>query len=372
MIRLLPRSFTAVLFVLCAGLAGGCGKKHPPAPPTTNTIEIVTDPRIELIGIMRALSREPEALARLDFDYARKVWAHFAAFQQHPALHRFAVADRALHGGDLPVWALLHHTPTPNLAPRAALPALLLEVAGGPSRIEDLIGAMREFSEATGFPQFHAACAQEHRKSIVAVERSLRSGPILGWLEAYHGDQLPRYRVVLAPLLHDANYGPRVVMSDGTVDPYVIVVRRRIRAGAATFGVFSDLRPLLWHEFGHSLVNPLVDASTDRLLPLAPMLVPESGRIKAGNYGVRAATYVSEYVIRAIGVRLTAAAAGHAAAARELQRQVKLGFPHLPGLCRELERFEADRTRYPAFADFFPEVLTYFERIPAANPPAQS
>lgn len=372
MVRLLPLASAFVLVVLCAGLVAGCGQRHRPAPPTNSTIEVVIDPRIELIGIMRALSREPQSLAQLNFDYARKVWAHFAPFQQHPALRRFVAADRALHGGDLPVWALLHHTPTPDLAPRAAFPALLLEFAGGRSGIEDLLGAMREFSEATGFPQFHAACADVHRKSIAAVERSVRSGPILGWLESYHGARLPRYRVVLAPLLHDANYGPRVVMPDGMVDPYVIVVRRRVQAGAATFGAFGNLRPLLWHEFGHSLINPLVDASTERLLPLAPALVPDSGRIKAGNYGQRTATYVSEYLIRAIGIRLTATAIGHAAARRELERQVKLGFLHLPGLCRELERYEADRTRYPSFADFFPEVLAYLERVATAGKPAKS
>lgn len=350
------------LLAFISTLLTGCGPQTDrlvrPTPPSAHRLEIELDPRVELLGLMRLMGRSDSRFDTLDFAYARRVREHFRAFAGHPALHRFAEADRALGGGDLPAWVLLHHAATADWPQIAPYPALVAELVPDPQAPERLVEAVREFSRATDFFAFIAACTAEHDELISAIRRELGEGShLLGALEAYHGRGLPHYRVVAAPLLHDANYGLRVTRLDGSVDTCAIIVRRRVRKGRAEFGSSAELRPLLWHEFGHSLVNPIVDADRARLAPLAPVLVPAGGRIPAGNYGERTATYVCEYLVRAIGVRLTTGFAGAKAGEIELQRQIKAGFPHLPKLCARLEEFERARDRFPTITDFYPVLL---------------
>lgn len=356
------RALGAGLLALISAVLTGCGPQADglirPTPASNHRLEIELDPRVELLGLMRLMSRSDPRFDTLDFAYARRVREHFRAFAGHPALRRFAAADRALGGGDLPAWVLLHHAATADWPQIAPYPELIAELVADPHAPTRMVEAVREFSRATDFLAFFAACTTEHGELTTAIRRELGEGSrLLGALEAYHGRSLARYRVIAAPLLHDANYGLRVNLPDGGVDTCAIIVRRRVRKGRAEFGNSAELRPLLWHEFGHSLVNPIVDADLARLAPLSPVLVPAGGRMPAGNYGERTATYVHEYLVRAIGVRLTTGFVGAKAGELELQRQIKVGLVHLPKLCARLEEYERARGRFPSFADFFPVIL---------------
>lgn len=374
-------SWTSLIVLACTavlafGFLAACARQRDlaaaqssAASPDSKPIEVVLDPRVELLGLMRTLSREPEALQKLDFAYARKVREHFAPLTGHPALARFAAADRALHGGDLPVWTALHFAPTPAFEAIAPLPAVLTDISPDPTPFNDLLAAMREFSAASNFFSFFAAAsAADDAAMLGPVRHSLARGRITAPFEAYYGQALPNYRVILAPLLHDANYGLHVIKPDGNKHACVVVVRRRSSGGKVQFGVFGELRPLLWHEFGHSLVNPVIDAHMDAVRPLASVLLPsDTKNIEAGGLAqIRLTGRMSEYLIRAIGVRLTTRESGEKHGQRELQQQIKRGYPLLPGLCAELERYEAERARYPTLPDFLPEVIRYFEA--AAKP----
>ena len=69
---------------------------------------------------------------------------------------------------------------------------------------------------------------------------------------------------------------------------------------------------------------------------------------------------IYEHIIRAITVRLTTLSRGQAAGDAELNEELKRGFVYVPALVRKLQHYEKNRDRYPAIADFCPELLTAF------------
>lgn len=362
------RSPFSIAVLACAAVAliavfAACSRGNRPSAPDTKSIDVVVDARVELIGIMRTLTREPEALGSLDFAYARRVHEQFSAHANHPSLKRFAAADRKLGGGDVPVWTALHFASTPGLEPVAPLPKMLEQISPDPAPFDEIIGAMREFSAATDFHSGRVKMADVHADLVSPVTAALRQTRIVEPFEAYLGGSLPTYRVLLAPLLRDANYGLRVVNKDGSAAPCVVVVRRSVRGGQAQFGGAADLRRLLWHEFGHSIVNPAMEAYMARIAEMVPVILPAGTKLPPSiSPAFLAYSRLNEYVIRAVVVRLVTLEAGEKAGQLELEQQIKRGYTLLPELCGELEKYEANRDKYPALSDFLPEVLRFFER----------
>lgn len=312
----LTRSIAAFGVAICLALLSGCGadRNEQTQPTQARILHVATDPRVELLSIARLLSRSDPSFDQLLFPYAAKVRAHFGRFRDDPSLAKFARADKALGGGDVPVFVVLHCTPSSDLKLETPLNPLIAEVASEPSAPQDLLAALREFAATSHFADFFARCRTDYADFERSVLRGVGANAVLGPFEAYHGQVLKDYRVIPAPMLFSANYGPQVIREDGSLQPYVVVARRRATARAPEFGGGATLQRLLWHEFGHSIVNPLVQAHRERLLPLAATIVPGSGKIGRGNYGFRCETYVSEYVIRAIGVRLTRRVVGESQA----------------------------------------------------------
>jgi hypothetical protein len=77
-------------------------------------------------------------------------------------------------------------------------------------------------------------------------------------LEAYHGIRQASYTIIPAPLLV-GNFGPRRSRPDGRFDIYGILGAVGTSDGVPQFGSVENLRGLVWHEFGHSFVNPEVE-----------------------------------------------------------------------------------------------------------------
>ena len=71
------------------------------------------------------------------------------------------------------------------------------------------------------------------------------------------------------------------------------------------FGDTVNLRRLLWHEFGHSFVNPVVDANSPLVASCASLYPPIAAKMQAQNYGLWQVS-VYENVVRAMVSRMLA------------------------------------------------------------------
>jgi hypothetical protein len=174
----------------------------------------------------------------------------------------------------------------------------------------------------------------------------------LDWYEGFFGQALPgRVRVIGSLSSGENNYGSHVVV-DG-VRTTVAVLGAGVGSNGATR--FADVS-ILVHEVGHDFVNPLLEAHRAELEGVGKRLfAPVAGPMTRRAYGDWA-TVLNESVLRACVVRYLAAHGGDVQLELSYQRQA--GFPWTRILARSLAAYEADRARWPTFADYVPELVT--------------
>jgi hypothetical protein len=239
--------------------------------------------------------------------------------------------------------------------------------AGGRKRLYQFFQGLRDFAKATGFVEWFDGRKELH-DGLVEEARASMTGVDVGMLEAWYGVKQRGYHIVLAPLFHPGGFGPRIPAADGKLDLYSVIGPQSAKAGRPGFGKPEDFRYLVWHEFSHSFVNPVVDrngAAVDRFESLFEPLRKQMKKQAYANWR----TCVYEHVVRAATIRFAFREDGPAAGKRALEHERGRGFAHVEALARELERYEKDRARWPAFGDFFGELLKVFERAAGEKPP---
>jgi hypothetical protein len=167
---------------------------------------------------------------------------------------------------------------------------------------------------------------------------------------------------VLSPLLHQGGFGPRLPVGEGEYLGYSIVGPDGMAGNQPTYSL-HHLRELVWHEFGHSFVNPLTAARHDQLQANLDHFVPLATRMEKTGYPTWESC-VNEHLIRAITARLMFRVVGEEAGAKAVQEEVSRGFVYVPALCRQLAEYETQRAAYPNLAAFLPRLLEVFEEEP--------
>lgn len=343
----------------------------PDAPPGAGTMErarvvAAVDPRIELLATVQLLAgyERTGLLTRHAVAYKSEVREWFEPFREHAAARLFAELWPTGFAFDTPVAVVLHLGPPPELAPRAEIGADLVARAGSPERLARFLDALRTFAQDTEFATFFAE-QEAHFAALEADARARLAGVDAGLLEDYYGERRSAYRIVLAPLFHEGGFGPSVTLPDGGIEIYSVVGPSGAPDGRADFGTAEDFRYLVWHEFAHSFVNPLIAAEATRVAATETLYSELAERMRAQGYGTWL-NVLQEHVVRAVTVRLAyrvqSPEAGRTALAEELGR----GFEHVPALAHALERYEAERARYPSLAAFVLELFGPLEEVARA------
>jgi hypothetical protein len=117
---------------------------------------------------------------------------------------------------------------------------------------------------------------------------------------------------------------------------------------------------------GHSFVNPLYAKYRKRVAKCSSLFDPLIARLKAQSYEDLEG-YVNEHILRAVTTRLTFTHFGEQAGEDALQYEKNRGFLFVEALCKCLERYEAQRDKYPSFEDFYPQIIKLFEELSKKN-----
>lgn len=134
----------------------------------------------------------------------------------------------------------------------------------------------------------------------------------------------------------------------------------RVEDGIPKFWGRQGPRHATVHEFSHSFVNPLTDEYAARVDSCASLFAPIEEKMKRMAYG-QWATCVNEHIVCAVTSRFVYRFDGPENGDKQLKAEEDDGFVYIAPLVNALERFEADSTDYPTFADFYPELLGVLE-----------
>lgn len=143
---------------------------------------------------------------------------------------------------------------------------------------------------------------------VETVYNGIKDMKIAEALDNYYGMKVNSYNIVLTPMFHNGGYGPGVKGENGLLDIYGIIGpfdTVRNEEGKMVPVYSSDtLRYLVWHEFGHSFVNPTTEKYVDEINKYSNLYPPIKDIMQSQAYGTWE-TCVNEHIVRAVTTRLT-------------------------------------------------------------------
>ena len=332
-------------------------------------IAVKVDARIELMAVTEILADYgwTGLLARPDTSYHRDVDAWFAPFRNHAAVTRFAELARHGYTFDGPAGTMVCLSAPPELKQEGSDEECNAARAGGAASLAAWLEQLRDFYRVSDFDAFFRA----HAGFYAMMEEATRKNLVRDYaadLESYYGIRQASYTIVPAPLLV-GNFGRRHQRADGRSDVYGILGVTGNAYGVPQFGTVETLRELVWHEFGHSFVNPEVNRLGAGLEKSQKLLAPIAAKMRQMAYSDWR-TVVIEHVDRAVTVRLAFRELGEAAGQRVLDREKASSFAYVEALAERLQEYEQNRDRYPTFGAFAPRLLAVFDELAARDLPA--
>lgn len=194
-------------------------------------------------------------------------------------------------------------------------------------------------------------------------------------MERFYGTRLNRYAVIPSPLQNiQIHMNVRVETPDG-VETFMLVAPSKRAASAREFGCgFEDNPDLKWlviHEYGHSFVNPMLEApeikaKIDRHAHLhGPIKDEQAMQGMSDWFGA-----VIEHVNRLGEIRILESVGDKEGAQnRRLDNVFARDFIYLPLLEDRVKEYETDRKSYPTFESFVPRLIDTFSDAPADAKP---
>jgi hypothetical protein len=345
--------------------------------PAPERIEVRVDPRVELLAVVQLLAgyESTGLITRQAVAYKAAAREWFGPLAGHAAPRLFAEMWPEGFTFDAPVAAVLHCSPPPELRLEVEPPPELVARAGGRPRFDSFLASLRAFAAESDLGVFLAELEPTFSRCVAAARADLR-GVEIELLERYFGETRAAYRIVLAPLLLPGGFGPRIARPGGRIEIYSVVGPESARDGLPDFGSAPTFRYLVWHEFSHSFVNPLLEAQPELVSATEPLFVPLAGVMRQQGYGTWL-NVLQEHVVRAATVRFATLVQGEEAGRAALEEELGRSFEHVETLAGRLEDYEHARERHPALASFVPELLAPLvdeakkrAADPAYSPPA--
>jgi len=331
---------------------------------------VAVDPRVELMCIIFRLAGNPEYRESSLPRYDQEVEAHFAPFEDHPAVGSAAKLREARHvRWAAPISLAVHLVDAHSLAPRVALDPRPSKLDGRwrPEETLRFLDAARDFVSETAFADFTSAHQSLYQGAVGRIQEALAQWGHLDWFDDFYGDVASgQFHVIVGMLTGQNSYGASYQAADVS----------EIYAVQAVYGASDDGLPVvdhdtvgcIVHEFSHAYVTPMIHAHADEFRDAGEQLFPAGEMADKGYGSSREMTY--ETLVRACEMRYYTRYLGDDATSQKIAWNTRTGFRLVGPLSELLGEYESNRERYPTLATFLPEIARFFEEQARSLGPA--
>jgi len=382
----MARSLSCALAVCACFQAHGHPAVDLPAFSVAVSGDIVfeIDPRLELLSAVQAMTswaEGPRGPGDRPSRYFRDLTAFIGPYADSRAVRQSqAMTRRGFTYDAPPAFALSLEGGQAMRPPAGGWSDYLRGRAGGKRSLDRFAAALGELYADSGFDGFLAAHADDYARWLAEARAGFDAERVSAWLEAFYGKpEVPTvYHFVLAPAMFPGG-GYGFSRRAGPAGAETLHIYQIVRAGGYQDGASSagdagepgfptgrSLALLGLHEFGHSFVNPALEAAWPRsggAKGLEAVFAPVKAVMARQAYP-EATTFYNELVIRAVCVvagRELGLLSEYEARA-ELSGEAGQGFYPIGRVVDLIAEYQAGRDRYPRFGDFAPALL---ERLAA-------
>lgn len=329
-------------------------------------IEVCVDKRTELLGVLLLISDygklNPELVEVCHNEgYRAKVFKQFGAFKNDKAVKLFnQMCEKLNFNYDAPIALILQLDE--NFKFDTLPPYPFEDRLESSNLVIEFLKELPRFVKASGFEEFYKSNQKYYNKIIKETEKSVHSDVIEKFFNEFYKMDIPTQFVInLMPHSTHGNYGV------GPIGKIECNLSTKDVDGKLSF-VWDDIGDLFVHEFGHSIVNPLVDKYVKlpqnyfKRIYKCPLMVE-------GGYSTDI-TILDEMIIRSIGYvylkyyykgvfngKTPAQLAEYVA-----QDEKEGGFIYLGILIKLIEEYYLNREKYTNFEAFMPTLIKQFKK----------
>lgn len=369
--------YIIALFILITFVLGGCESSRDAMYNQSelklsslviekNNINVSVDARVELLSIVQYISDYDDRynlMTKFNFPYKEWVEEYFSDYKNHRAVKEFNKLAKRGFSYDAPPALMLYLTEDLRLREDVEVTDYLISRAGGKSKVNDFIKALREFAIDTDFQSFYQQNLEYYEGIITNTLENIEDNNIIKEIEDYYGWGQNSYNIILTSLFHRGGFGPSVDAGNNKKDIYSIIGPSGI-AGVRilpTFGSLEEFNYLQRHEFSHSFVNPTTELFKEEATKFEKLYKPIEKVMEKQAYG-NWITTLNEHIVRAVTTRL-AFAEGESQGQKALNNEKDSGFIYIDALLEKLVIYEENRDLYPDLISFYPILLEALEEF---------
>ena len=348
-----------ILIVFC-GQVSAQKENMSPILRSVGSLQISIDPRMELLTTIQLLANYP--IIDRNLSYSKDIMKYFKSFSsQEAVIMTDSLFQKYGFSYDAPVSVMLYLSQPPELEQRITFTDYMIRRSGGGDNLEQYRKSIKQFAEISDFETFWNSKISLYNQILDLTIAEIGAIDLVKTLENYFNETQESYNITISPSFA-GGFGPRIPGNDGKLNIYGCLSTTDIKDDIP-YLTEKGLRNYIWHEWGHSFVNPLTEKYNDRVESTNKLYDPIEKIMSKYAYK-NWSTCVNEHIIRAIHVRLLELHLGSQKAKIMLDDELGLHYIYIEPLIEKLKDFEKQRDKKGvAFSEFYPELLNVFDSL---------
>ena len=328
------------------------------ASAQSETVQPKVDERTELLGIIFRIAGAKEYINNNIPSYAKEIDEYFAPFKCHDAI-KFVQKVRVEHGVSydavMSLAVALEISDSVRLCKN--LSPISIDKRWGMDNVNEFVTLLNKFYFGTRFKEFFS----DH-STLYKIAESRFTGIIknvdFDWFEKFYGKKAKgNFNLILSIPNGGGNYGPKVILNDGTEHLYAIM-GSCLADSSGQPSYSKRVAETVIHEFNHSFCNPLIAANFIAMEPASARIYGTVKEILSSQAYESPRTMEYENLVRACVIMYYQRnGVDEDLLKRQVAGELANGFIWIDKLVDLLGVYEKNRDKYPTLSDFIPEII---------------
>jgi hypothetical protein len=330
-----------------------------PVEKTVGKLHISIDPRMELLSVIQILS--DYKIINRKTPYSNEIISYFSAFSTHDAVLLTNDLFKKGFSYDAPVGFMLHQSQVPELKQQVEYSDYLVNRADGKHNLDNYRKAIEQFAKESNFEKFWESHEDFYKNIIELSTNNIDNADLISKIEEYFNEKQNSYNIIICPSFK-GNYGPRIPSKKDNFDIYSCISTTNATE-KYPYVSNESIKYIVWHEFGHSFVNPQTEKFSYKVNSLSKLYDPIASDMSRMAYGTWS-TCVNEHIIRAINIRLQLKYVSPQASASLINEELANRFIYISPLVNKLKEYEKQRdAKHITFSQFYPQLISVFDSL---------
>lgn len=329
------------------------------------SIDVKVNENIELMSILSRMAEFPEYSMDLAGQYISDMDNCFKAHRSHPMVS-YMKELRKKHGISFDAvmdMAIRLELKDGNFQVIQEEKDNLLDKRWNKVNKEEFFTQLNGFYQDTDFHTFFTNHKPLYQQGIQAYKDKVMSEFNQEWYSNFYGKEAKeKFGVIIGFCNGGGNYGIDLHPNGQAKEVYAIVGYYVDKANTPQYN--ADYLPTLIHEFNHSFINYLLDVEENRqaMEDTGKALMSTCQWAMSKQAYSNWKTVINESLVRASVIcYMLDAKYNKEVIQAEMNEQLQRNFRWMPELVRTLRIYENNRTTYPTFESFYPQIIQFFK-----------